>query len=300
MESWLLTTNPPVMAQKGFINSGIIYEPGGVIEYNVDTLDDPGRMPQPLNFSAGLRGFDFQDFFKRKMEGATGVSPYMQGTGGLGGVRTAAESTYIYSGQTTRLSREADLFSRYIIVPIIWAIFKLKKEYQTTNDVIPVIKDGIKEFYEVTEQVRNGHYVFMIGNAQNSVEREQSVMKLFQLMGSPAFQSIVQRPEFPAGDFFIWLLNELNYRQINTLSHALQISQAIRQEANNRGITEGKVGQYVDQMQRGIKGAIPEFANILDEQRDDGQIPQPREVAMDVKDDMYIPEGMDMPGIIGG
>ena len=53
-------------------------------------------------------------------------------------------------------------------------------------------------------------------------------------------------------------------------------------------------------MQRGIKGAIPEFANILDEQRDDGQIPQPREVAMDVKDDMYIPEGMDMPGIIGG
>ena len=64
----------------------------------------------------------------------------------------------------------------------------------------------------------------MIGNAQTSVEKEQSVMKLFQLMGSPAFQSIVQRPEFPAGDFFIWLLNELNYRQINTLSSALHIS----------------------------------------------------------------------------
>lgn len=300
MESWLLTTNPPVLAQKGFINSGIIYEPGGVIEYNVDTLDDPGRMPQPLNFSAGMRGFDFQDFFKRKMEGATGVSPYMQGTGGLGGVRTAAESTYIYSGQTTRLSREADLFSRYIIVPIIWAIFKLKKEYQTTNDVIPVIRDGIKDFYEVTEQVRNGNYVFMIGNAQNSVEREQSVMKLFQLMGSPAFQTIVQRPEFPAADFFIWLLNEMNYRQINTLSHALQLSQAIRQEANDRGIPEGKVGQYVENMQRGIKGAIPEFANVLDEQMAEGEIPQSTETAEDVKQNMYIPEGMEMPGIIGG
>lgn len=286
MESWLLTTNPPMLAQKGFINSGITYEPGGVIEYNVDTLDDPGRMPQPLNFSAGMRGFDFQDFFKRKMEGATGVSPYMQGTGGLGGVRTAAESTYIYSGQTTRLSREAYLFSHNVIVPIIWAIYKLKKEYQTTNDVIPVVKDGIKDFYEVTEQTRNGHYVFMIGNAQTSVEREQMVAKLFQLLGSPAFQSIVQRPEFPAGDFLIWVLNETNFRQINTLAPALQLRQAIRQEANARGIPEGQVGQYVNDMERGIKGAIPEFANVLEEQKADGQIPNPKDVMASVQEQL--------------
>ena len=286
MESWLLTTNPPMLAQKGFINSGITYEPGGVIEYNVDTLDDPGRMPQPLNFSAGMRGFDFQDFFKRKMEGATGVSPYMQGTGGLGGVRTAAESTYIYSGQTTRLSREAYLFSHNVIVPIILAIYKLKKEYQTTNDVIPVVKDGIKDFYEVTEQTRNGHYVFMIGNAQTSVEREQMVAKLFQLLGSPAFQSIVQRPEFPAGDFLIWVLNETNFRQINTLAPALQLRQAIRQEANARGIPEGQVGQYVNDMERGIKGAIPEFANILEEQKADGQIPNPKDVMANVQEQL--------------
>ena len=294
MESWLLTTNPPVLAQKGFINSGITYEPGGVIEYNVDTLDDPGRMPQPLNFSAGMRGFDFQDFFKRKMEGATGVSPYMQGTGGLGGVRTASESTYIYSGQTTRLSREAYLFSHNVIVPIIWAIYKLKKEYQTTNDVIPVVRDGIKDFYEVTEQTRNGNYVFMIGNAQTSVERESSVMKLFQLMGAPAFQSIVQRPEFPAGDFFIWVLNELNYRQINTLSNSLGIRQAIRQEANQRGIPEGQVGQYVNDMERGIKGAIPEFANMLEEQEAMGQIPNPTETREAVQEETVLPNNMIM------
>lgn len=286
MESWLLTVNPPVMAQRGFISGGIVYEPGGVIEYNVDTLDDPGRMPQPLNFSAGLRGFDFQTFFKQKMEGATGVSPYMQGTGGMGGVRTAAESTYIYSGQTTRLSREAYLFSHNVIVPIIWSVFKLKKEYQTTNDVIPVVRDGIRDFYEVTEQVRNGNYIFMIGNAQTAVEREQSVAKLFQLMGSPAFQSIVQRPEFPAGDFFIWILNEMNYRQINTLSNSLGIRQAIRQEANDRGIPEGQVGQYVNDMERGIKGAIPEFANLLEEQQAEGEIPNATEVRDDVRDDI--------------
>jgi hypothetical protein len=286
MESWLLTTNPPMLAQKGFINQGIVYEPGGIVEYSIDELNDTNARPTPLNFSAGLRGFDFEDFFKRKMEGATGVSPYMQGTGGTGGVRTASESTYIYSGQTTRLSREAYLFSHNVIVPIIWAIFKLKKEYQTTDDVVPVVKDGIKDFYNITDQVRNGHYVFMIGNAQTSVERESAVMKLFQLLGSPAFQSIVQRPEFPAGDFFIWVLNELNYRQINTLSNSLKIRQAIRQEANNRGIPEGQVGQYVNDMERGIQNTIPEFANMLEEQKDMGEIPIPREVRDQVEQQM--------------
>ena len=285
MESWLLTVNPPVMAQKGIINSGIIWEPGGIVEYSNDELNDV-RMPQPMNFSAGLRGFDFETFFKRKMEGATGVSPYMAGNGGLGGVRTASESTYIYSGQTTRLSREAYLFSHNIIVPIIWAIYKLKKEYQTLDDVVPVVKDGIQDFYNVTEQARNGHYVFMIGNAQTTVEREASVQKLFQLMGSPAFQSIVQRPEFPAGDFFTWVLNELNYRQINTLSRSLGIRQAIREEANARGIPEGQVGQYVNDMERGIQGSIPEFANMLEEQKAMGEIPQPREVTKEVQQEM--------------
>ena len=130
----------------------------------------------------------------------------------------------------------------------------------------------------------------MIGNAQTSVEREQSVMKLFQLMGSPAFQSIVQRPEFPAGDFFIWLLNELNYRQINTLSNALQIRQLIRQEANARGIPEGQVGQYVNDMEKGIKETIPEFANILEEQKAEGEIPRPTEVAKEVQENMSLPQ----------
>jgi hypothetical protein len=285
MESWLLTVNPPVMAQKGIINQGLIYEPGGIIEYANDELNDV-RMPQPLNFSAGFRGFDFQDFFKRKMEGATGVSPYMQGNGGPGGVRTAAESTYIYSGQTVRLSREAYLFSHNVIVPIIWAIYKLKKEYQTTNDVVPVVKDGIQDFYDVTEQARNGHYVFMIGNAQTSIEREASVQKLFQLMGAPAFQSIVQRPEFPAADFFTWVLNEMNYREINTLSRSLGLRQAIRQEANNRGIPEGQVGQYVNDMERGITAAIPEFANMLEMQEAAGQIPNPSEVKKQVQQEI--------------
>ena len=288
MEAWLLTVNPPMLAPKGFINSGYTYEPGGAIEYSIDELSDASVRPQPLNFSAGLRGFDFQDFFKRKMEGATGVSPYMQGTGGLGGARTASESTYIYSGQTTRLSREAYLFSHNVVVPIIWAIFKLKKEYEGGNSTVPVIRDGTREFMEVTEEVRNGNYVFMIGNAQTSVEREQSVQKLFQLMASPVFQTIVQRPEFPATDFFNWILNELNYRQANSLTASLGIRGAIRREANARGVEDKDVGRFIGDMERGIMGSIPEFANILQEQQMEGQIPNPREMTDEVRSDIIV------------
>lgn len=278
MEAWLLTTNPPVLSPKGFFHDGVTYEPGGVVEYTQDVLDNMSS-PKPLDFSAGLRGFDFQDFFKRKMEGATGVSPYMQGTGGLGGARTASESTYIYSGQTVRLSREAYLFSHNVIVPIITSIFKLKKEYEVDSSIVPVERDGIREYEEVTNEVKNGDYVFMIGNAQNSVEREQSVNKLLQLMGSPAFQTIVQRPEFPATEFFNWVLNEMNYRQINTLTTALGISGTIRQEANQRNIPKKDVGRFVNDMNRGIKGSIPEFANMLQQQQAEGEIPPPQPTA---------------------
>lgn len=126
----------------------------------------------------------------------------------------------------------------------------------------------------------------MIGNAQTSVEREQSVQKLFQLMGAPAFQSIVQRPEFPSAEFFTWVLNELNYRQTNTLTNALGIRQAIRDEANARGIPEGKVGRYVNDMEAGIKGAIPEFANMLDMQMANGEIPSVEGTVKEVKENM--------------
>ena len=126
----------------------------------------------------------------------------------------------------------------------------------------------------------------MIGNAQTAVEREQSVQKLFQLMGSPAFQTIVQRPEFPASEFFIWILNELNYRQANTLTSALGISGAIRDEAYKRGVEPGMIGNFVGNMERGIKGAIPEFANMLEEQKAMGEIPNPREVSKQVQQEM--------------
>ena len=78
----------------------------------------------------------------------------------------------------------------------------------------------------------------------------------------------------------------MNYRQINTLAPTLGIRQAIRQEANARGIPEGKVGQYVGDMERGIQAAIPEFANMLEQQQSEGQIPNPSETVEQVREDM--------------
>jgi hypothetical protein len=216
------------------------------------------------------------------MEGATGVSTYMQGTTG-GPVRTASESTYIYSGQTTRLSRDAYMFSQYVILPIVKAFAKLKREFDFSNPTIPYIDCGVKRFAEVTDEVRQGNYAFIIGNAQSSVEREQYVKKIFELLAAPVFQSIVQRPEFPAGEFFKWVLNETNYRQIDTLTTALGLNEAIMQAGQEAGVTPQNMGGFVSDMNSLIKDSVPDFTDVLANQQEDGEIPQPKNMVADVQ-----------------
>ena len=272
MAAWKLTVNPPVLAPKGMIAVGQKVEPGRPFEYTYDAFD-PGVRPIPMDFSAGMRGFDFQDFFKRKMEGATGISPYMQGTGGTGGVRTASESTYIYSGQTTRIAREAYLFSEKVILPIVCGFFKMKREFETGLKFVPVKREGTVEFQQVDDQVRNGNYTFMIGNAQTAVEREQYVQRIIEVLGTPAFASITQRPEFPSMDFFKWVLNEVNFRQITSLTQALTMGQAIANQGREMGVPQGDMGRFASTMNNMQLAAIPEFANILAEQEAEGDIP---------------------------
>ena len=78
----------------------------------------------------------------------------------------------------------------------------------------------------------------------------------------------------------------MNYREINTLSRSLGLRQAIRQEANNEVYQKVKVGQYVNDMERGITAAIPEFANMLEMQEAAGQIPNPNEVKKQVQQEI--------------
>ena len=277
LHCWHLTANPVHLAAKGMINKDQKMKPGQPYEYNHSTFADTPA-PRTIDFSAGIRGFDFQDYFKKKMEGATGVSTYMQGTTG-GPVRTASESTYIYSGQTTRLSRDAYKFSNYIILPIIRVFAKLKKEFESGEKTIPFIDKGVKTFAMVDDEIRNGNYHFIMGNAQSTVEREQYVRKIFELLGAPVFQSIVQRPDFPAGEFFKWVMNETGYRQIDTLMQAIGLNGQIAKEAQQRGIDPENIPGFVNDMNNMIGANIPEFADILQEQIQDGQIPQPKEIA---------------------
>ena len=281
MEAWRLTVNPPILAPKGMINVGQRLEAGRPFEYNSDVFN-AGERPIPMDFSAGMRGFDFQDFFKRKMEGATGISPYMQGTGGQGGVRTASESTYIYSGQTTRLSREAYLFSEKIILPIVCNFYKMKREFEQGARFVPVKQQGTLEYLRVTDEVRNGNYTFMIGNAQTAVEREQYVERILQALGTPAFAALTQRPDFPALDFFKWILNEVNFRQITSLVSALTMSEAITEQGRAIGIPQGKMGEFQSAMRDMQLQSVPDMANMLAQQEAQGEIPNAAEVRDEV------------------
>lgn len=281
LHCWHLTANPVHLAPKGLINKDQKMVPGQPYEYSYKTFEQ-APPPRQIDFSAGIKGFDYQDYFKKKMEGATGVSAYMQGTTG-GPVRTASESTYIYSGQTTRLSRDAYVFSQYVILPIVKAFAKLKKEFEFGNKTVPFYNGGTKLFAEVTDEVRNGNYAFILGNAQSSVEREQYVKKIFELLSAPMFQTIAQRPEFPAGEFFKWVLNETNYRQIDTLVAALGLNEAIMQAGQEAGVTPENMGGFVTDMNGLIKDAVPGFADELANQIADGEIPRPENMVADVQ-----------------
>lgn len=282
MAAWKLTVNPPVLAPKGMIPIGQMLEPGRPYEYTYDAFD-PGVKPSPMDFSAGMRGFDFQDFFKRKMEGATGISPYMQGTGGTGGVRTASESTYIYSGQTTRLAREAYLFSEKVIIPLVENFSAMKKEFEEGQKYIPVKEDGTTQFKMLDDTVRNGNFTFIIGNAQTAVEREQYVQRIIEVLGTPAFASILQRPEFPAMEFLKWTLNEVNFRQITSLMGALTMGQAVSDAGQQMGVPQNEMGNFRNQMQQLQLAAIPEFANLLAQQQAAGEIPSAMSEANQVR-----------------
>ena len=281
LHCWHLTANPVHLAPKGLINKNQKMKPGEPYEYNYDTFRE-SPTPKVIDFSAGIKGFDYQDYFKKKMEGATGVSTYMQGTTG-GPVRTASESTYIYSGQTTRLSRDAYVFSQYVILPIVKAFAKLKREFETGERTVPYNNKGTKVYAQVNDEIRNGDYAFILGNAQSSVEREQYIKKIFELLSAPMFQTIAQRPEFPAAEFFKWVLNETNYRQIDTLVHALGLNEAIMEAGQNAGVTPENMGGFVTDMNSLIRDSVPDFADELANQMQDGEIPQPENMVANVQ-----------------
>lgn len=282
LKAWRLSVDPVMLAPKGMIPTGQKLVAGRPFEYNYNQFNETTK-PEKLDFSSGLRGFDFQEFLKRKMEGATGISPYMQGTGGFGGVRTASEATYIYSGQTTRLARESYTFSERIILPIVKGYFLMKKEFEQGNKLIKFDNSGVKSFAYVDDEVRKRDYQFIIGTAQSTVEHEQYVQKLFQVLQLPTFQAIVARPEFPSLDFFKWVLNEVNFKQIDSLLYALTQQDMIANQGRMMGVQEKNLGEFVGDMRNVMNASIPDMANLLAQQQMNGEIPNATDVREQVQ-----------------
>ena len=275
LKAWELSTNPVFLAPKGAFSSYTKLEGGKPLEYNSDILG--GQVPQKVDFSAGVRGFEFQQFFKQKMEGATGITQYLQGSG-EGSVRTASESTYINQGANMRMAREAYMFSERIILPMVKTHALFKKYYDTEDRIIKTDIDGKAVFTKIDEEIRNGNYTFIIGGSQSQVEREAETQKLFMLLGAPAFQSLAQLMDVQtASEFLKWVLNRNDFKGTEQVFEMMNINSKIQQTANNMGIRPENQKGFASDMMGLIGQSIPDMGEALalsQQEEQQEQLPQ--------------------------
>lgn len=253
LKSWELNVVPTMLAPKGALVTNNKLKPGVPIEYDPGVLN--GATPQKLDFSSGLRGFDFANYFKIKMEGATGITQYMQGSQD-GAVRTASEASYIHSGATMRMALESHLFNNRIILPLMRTYALFKKVYDTTERDVRM-PDGT--YRKVTEEVRQGNYRFIIGGAQSAVEREAETNKLIQLLGLPTFQSLISQLDITTiQNFLIWLLNRMNFKETSQIFALLGIDKAITDTGRNMGVSEENMPDLRRRVMDGLEEQVPE------------------------------------------
>lgn len=266
LASWRLQTYPTFLAPKGALPTYVNLEAGRPIEYDVDVFG--GQAPQKLDFSNGLRGFEFSDFFQRKMENATGINQYMQGATDSS-VRTAAESSYIHSGATMRMNREAHLFSHNFLYHLVRTYALFKKVYDTEDRDVPV-GNGI--FDTVTKEVREGDYTFIIGGSQSAMEREAETQKLFAMLGLPFLQTLGQTIDpYTSSEILLWILNRANFKATDQIQHLININGQLRQVAQQIGIQPKNFGEFRDDMMNYLTNNAQGIAQGMV----NGQIPLP-------------------------
>lgn len=266
MASWRLQTYPTFLAPKGALPTYINLEAGRPIEYDSDIFS--GQVPQKLDFSNGLRGFEFSDFFQRKMENATGINQYMQGATDSS-VRTAAESSYIHSGATMRMNREAHLFSHNFLYHLVRTYALFKKVYDVVDREVPV---GNGRFDLVNKEVREGDYTFIIGGSQSAMEREAETQKLFSLLGLPFLQTLGQTIDpYTSSEILLWILNRANFKATDQIQHLININGQLRQVAQQMGIQPKNFGEFRDDMMNYLTNNAQGIAQGMV----NGQIPLP-------------------------
>lgn len=258
LRAWQLNVDPVFLTPKGAFSTYTRLVPGKPIEYDPNILG--GSAPQKIDFTSGLRGFDFETFFKNKIEGATGITQYLLGSQD-GAVRTASESTFIHAGASMRVAREAYLFQSRIILPIV-KLHALYKRIFDNQDRTVMLSDGT--FAEVTEEIRTGNYTFILGDSQTSVERDAETNKIFQLLGTPAFQSLINLMDVQtASEMLKWILNRMNFRATDQVFQILNLNQNIEQIAQNIGIRPENVEGFRQAMMNRTREMLPQIAQSV-------------------------------------
>lgn len=198
------------------------------------------QTPQRLDFSGGLQGYAVNNYLTQKMQDATGVTQYMQGSQD-GSVRTASEASYIHSGASMRMAYEAQKFSRFLYILV--RKYALFKRVFDTRDMQVRLEDGT--YADVDEAVRSGNYNFIIGGSQSAIEREAETQKIFALFGQPAFQSLAQILDpVQASTLLKWTLNRLNLQGTSQIVEMLDGNAQLQQIARQMGIQEQNIPQF--------------------------------------------------------
>lgn len=247
MTCWYNTANPVFLAPKGALSTVVDIRPGKPVEYDQIMMDN--QRPTPIDFSAGLRGFDFTAFLKNKMENATGITQYMQGSQD-GSVRTASEAAMINAGATMRMEREAFLFSHRVLYPLVRKYALYKKVFDTRDMEVRLDEN---DYRLVDEAVRSGNYRFIIGGAQSAVAREAETQKILSLFNLGAIQSLasIMNP-VQAAELLKWVMNRLNLQGTDQVTAMLDSNQQLQQMARQMGITDENIPQFTNDVNQYI------------------------------------------------
>ena len=257
MACWVNTANPVFLAPKGAFPKAINIVPGKPVEYDSLMLD---QAPRAIDFSAGMKGVELTNFLKEKMQNATGITQYMQGSQD-GSVRTASEASYIHSGANMRMSREAFLFSHNVLYPLV-RLYALYKKVFDTNDIELRQEDG--NYVVIDEKIRNGRYKFIIGGSQSAMEKEAETKKIFELFGLPVFQTLAQVIDpLSASQLMKWVMNRLNLQGTTQVEQMLDMNDKLRQFAQSQGIDNNNIPQFQEDARNYIQDNIPQIGNQM-------------------------------------
>ena len=170
-----LVSNPPFLAPKGAFHGEIEVKPGKIIEYDSSLLP---QMPQPLNFSAMLGGWEFIKFFKSQIERATGVFDNMAGSINESSERTATELNYTANGQNARLNWFIDSINRKIIMPLLEKTALTTANFMIGESKISTQIEGKPVTLEITPEVREGNFIYKYSDRKTTIARDSKFKEI--------------------------------------------------------------------------------------------------------------------------